>query len=254
MFIDTHAHLNLNQFDNDRDQAVERALQQKVTAIINVGIDIATSRESIALAERSEHIYAAAGMHPNESARASLDYLKQINSLLKHSGVVAIGEIGLDYYRDDAPADIQQRVLREQLDLAVMTDMPVIIHTRQAWDDILRILKADYNAQLRGVFHCFSGNYEQAQAVLDLGFHISFTGVLTFKNAKAAEIAARLPLDRLLLETDSPFMAPVPHRGKRCEPAYVPLIAEKLAAIKAVSIEEVAEQTTANARKLFRLK
>ncbi|MBN2008934.1 TatD family hydrolase [candidate division KSB1 bacterium] len=253
MFVETHAHLNLNQFDVDRDEVVQCAQENGIEKIINIGIDIPTSNESIRLAETYESVYAAVGMHPNDAVKAPLDYLKQVTTMLKHPKVVAIGEIGLDYYWDYTPADIQKRVLREQLELAIMADLPVIIHTRNAWPDILEILESDFANKLRGVFHCFSGDAEHAQRVLDLGYHISFTGVLTFKNSRAIDIAATIPAERLMLETDCPFMAPVPHRGKRCEPAYIPIIAETLAHARKINIEELAAQTTANARNLFHI-
>jgi TatD DNase family protein len=253
MFVETHAHLNLNQFDHDRDTVIQRAEQSGVETIINIGTDINSSLASIRLSETFPQVHAAVGVHPNDSVEAPLDYLKQITTMLKHPKVVAIGEIGLDYYWDFAPAEIQHRILREQLELAMTADLPVIIHTRNAWVDILKIMQSEFPNKLRGVFHCFSGDAEQVKKVVELGFYISFTGVLTFKNSRALEVAVTVPDDRLLLETDCPFMAPTPHRGKRSEPGHIPLIAQALADAKKMNIEAVAAVTTANARTLFHL-
>ncbi|OQX95222.1 hypothetical protein B6I21_06550 [candidate division KSB1 bacterium 4572_119] len=254
-FVDTHAHLYFDKFDEDRDQVIQNALDAGVTRIINIGIDLKTSRLAIELAEKYEHVYAAAGFHPNSSHQVKPDHWEQLNQLFARPKVVSIGEIGLDYYWDDSPAKIQKQVLVRQLEKAVELDKPVIIHNREAWGDILSILASDFKNKLRGVFHCFSGLEDEAKIVLDLGFHISFTGVVTFKNSKALTVAADfVPLDRLLLETDCPFMAPVPYRGKRCEPAYVPLIANKIAEVRGINVADLAFQTNKNVEELFGIK
>lgn len=256
VFVDTHAHLDFDSFDNDRDAVVKNARLANLGAIINIGINLDTSKKSIALAEKHDMIYATVGVHPHDADEMHEEWWPEIIRLYNHPRVVAIGEIGLDYYRDYSPHDVQRKILLRQLDLAVEHNLPVIIHTRSAWPDILPIVTSDdYRHKLRGVFHCFSGSKEQAQAVLDLDYHISFTGVVTFKNASALTIAAEyVPLNRLMLETDCPFMAPVPYRGKRCEPAYVPVIADKIAEAKNLKVADLALQTTANAQNLFGIK
>ena len=254
-FVDTHAHLDFDSFDKDRDVVVENARLANLGAIINIGINLETSKKSIELAEKFDMVYASVGVHPHDADEMRDEWWPEIVRLYQHPRVVAIGEIGLDYYRDYSPHDVQKRILLRQLDLAVEHSFPVIIHTRSAWPDILPIVSSEnYRNKLRGVFHCFSGSKEQTRSVLDLGYHISFTGVVTFKNASPLTIAADyVPMDRLMLETDCPFMAPAPYRGKRCEPAYVPAIAQKIAEAKNISVAELARQTTANAENLFGL-
>jgi len=254
-FTDTHAHLDFDQFDRDRDAVIKNAQLANVSTIVNIGINLETSKKSIELAEEYEFIYATAGIHPHDSAEIKSNAWDDLVELYKHPKVVAIGEIGLDFYRNYSPREVQLQVLFKQLDLAVEHNLPVIIHTRNAWQDILPIMTEQYRNQLSGVFHCFSGSEAEAKAVLDSGYFVSFTGVVTFKNAQALSIAANyVPLDRLLLETDCPFMAPVPFRGKRCEPAHVPFIANKIAGAKKVSVASIAHQTNENVERLFRIK
>ncbi len=250
--VDTHAHLYFENFDPDRNAVIERAHQAGIVQIINIGIDLETSQQSIRLAEQHNLIFASAGIHPNESHAVEADYLPRLEKLIQHPKVVAVGEIGLDYYRDYATPKQQKEVLTSQLNLAVAHNLPVIIHTRDAWFDIFSALYPFCQQGLTGVFHCFSGTIEHAKRVLDLGFFISFTGVVTFKNAsKLREIVRFVPTDRILLETDCPFMAPVPFRGKRCEPVHVIPIAEKIAEIKSTSLEDLAWQTNKNVKDLF---
>jgi len=251
MYVDTHAHLYFDQFDDDREAVLSRAGDAGVDRIINIGINIETSLQSIAYADKYQMVYASAGVHPHDAEDAPQDYLTKIEEMIAHPKVVAIGEIGLDYYRDYSPRTIQLDTLRRQLDLAIAHDMPVIVHTRAAWKDIYSIFEGEYRNRLRGVFHCFSGEVEDMKRVLDLGFYISFTGVVTFKNASAIDVAAKVPVDRLMLETDCPFMAPVPYRGKRSEPAHVPHIAKKIAEVRGMGVEELGERTTQNAETLF---
>ncbi|MFZ5517919.1 MAG: TatD family hydrolase [Candidatus Zhuqueibacterota bacterium] len=253
VFVDSHAHIDFDSFDNDRDQVVQNARLAKLGAIVNIGVNLETSKKSIALAEKYDMLYASVGVHPHDAHEIPEVMWTQFRELYRHPGVVAMGEFGLDYYRNYSPHDIQQKTLVRQLDLAVEFGLPVVIHTRNAWPDMLRIVSSEaYRGKVRGVFHCFSGSAEQAKSVLDLGYHISFTGVVTFKNSTALTIAANyVPLDRLMLETDCPFMAPEPHRGKRCEPAYIPLIAEKIASARGIALSVLANQTTDNAARLF---
>lgn len=255
MFVDSHAHLHFDQFKNDRKLVIQNALAAGVKAIINIGTDLKTSRQSVNLAGRYDFIYAAAGIHPNDSQLVKPEQWEELKLLYQHDKVVAIGEIGLDYYWDVAEAKVQKAALIRQLDWAVELNLPVVIHTREAWGDVLSILAGEYRDKIRGVFHCFSGLEDEARIVLNLGYYVSFTGVVTFKNSKALKVAADfVPLDRLLLETDCPFMAPAPFRGKRNEPAYIPLMADKIAEAKKININQLAQQTNKNVETLFGIK
>jgi TatD DNase family protein len=254
-FVDTHAHLDFEKFNHDRDAVIKNAQLANIAAIINIGINIETIKKSIEFAESYSFIYATAGVHPSDANEMKPHQWGEFLELLKHPKVVAIGEIGLDYYRDYSPHEVQQEILQRQLELAVEHDLPVVVHTRNAWQDVLPIFTEQYRGKLRGVFHCFSGLESEAKAVLDAGYFISFTGVVTFKNAKALAIAANyVPLDRLLLETDCPFMAPEPFRGKRCEPAHVPYIARKIAEARKMDIAKLSLETNKNVEKLFGIK
>ena len=254
-FVDSHAHLDFENFNHDRDAVIKNAQLANIASIINIGINIDTIKKSIELAEKYDFIYATAGIHPHDADEMKPYQWSEFVGLLKHPKVVAIGEIGLDYYRDYSPHDVQKDILHRQLELAVEHDLPVVVHTRNAWQDVLPIFTEQYRDKLRGVFHCFSGLESEAKAVLDAGYFVSFTGVVTFKNAKALNIAANyVPLDRLLLETDCPFMTPEPFRGKRCEPAHVPYIARKIAEARHLDLSDVAHQTNKNVEKLFGIK
>lgn len=251
-FVDSHAHLDFADFDTDRDVVIQNARAARLAAIINIGIDLATSQKAVELAQTYDLVYASVGIHPHEAATISNYQWPALIALYQQPKVVAVGEIGLDFYRDYAPHDVQLTVFRKQLELAMAHHLPVIVHTRNAWSEILPIMAGEYRGRLQGVFHCFSGSEEHARQLLDAGYFISFTGVVTFKNAQALQIAASyVPLDRLLLETDCPFMAPVPYRGKRCEPAHIPYIAQKIADAKKLSLAELAEATTRNVEQLF---
>lgn len=253
-FVDSHAHLDFENFNQDRDAVIKNAKLANIAAIINIGINLETIRKSIELAESYDFIYATAGVHPHDANEMRSDQWDEFAELLKHPKIVAIGEIGLDYYRDYSPHDVQKEVLHRQLELAVEHDLPVVIHTRNAWQDVLPIFTEQYRGKLSGVFHCFSGMEAEAKAVLDAGYHVSFTGVVTFKNATALRVAANyVPLDRLLLETDCPFMAPEPFRGKRCEPAHVPHTARKIAEARKIDLAELASGTNKNVENLFRI-
>jgi TatD DNase family protein len=253
MFIDTHAHLQISHFDADRDEVIQRAFDAGVEKIIVVSTDVVSSRQSLQLAEKFSGIYAAVGIHPTDCGGATDEDFRMIAELARHPKSVAIGEIGLDFYWKNVPPEIQQRAFIRQLYLAKELGKPVIIHNREAGAAILQTLHDAGITNFSGVFHCFSENAEYAECVLALGCHISFTGNLTYKKSNLPEVAAQIPLERILLETDSPFMTPMPHRGKRNEPAYTVHVAEKLAEIKKNLISEVAQQTTMNAEALFGL-
>lgn len=251
--VDTHAHLDFNQFEGDRDAVLYRAEENGVRQVITIGIDVATSRKSIELAEKYSMVYAAVGIHPHDVAKAAAGDLEEIEAMLAHPKVVALGEVGLDFYYHYSPEEVQRKYLKIFLDWSLEDGKPLIIHTRDADEAILTILRERSRAGWRGVFHCFSGDLRMAEKVLEMGFHISFTGNVTYKNSSSAAVMAAVPLERLMVETDCPFMAPVPHRGRRNEPAYVQLVAQKLAEVKQVSFETAARQTTANAMALFGL-
>ncbi|MGH7495413.1 MAG: TatD family hydrolase [bacterium] len=253
LLIDTHAHLQLEHFEDDRDEVVRRAAEAGVASIICVSTDLPSSRQAIALAEKHANVFAAVGIHPNDCGTAGDKDFLEVAELSRHAKVVAIGEVGLDYYWKNVDPKTQGRTFVKQLELAQQLDKPVIIHNREASEDILKTLQEAGLTQLRGVFHCFSENTDYAERVLALGCHISFTGNLTYKKSILPAVAERIPLERLLLETDCPFMSPVPFRGKRNEPAFTIAIAEKLASIKNVDVAEVCRLTSANAAQLFAL-
>jgi TatD DNase family protein len=251
--IDTHAHLHLEQFDGDRDTVLHRAREAGVVKIITIGTDVASSRQAIALAEKYERVFAAVGIHPTDCGNATDTDFEEIRKMAQHPRAVAIGEIGLDFYWKDVAPETQRRAFVRQLALARELRKPVIIHNREAGEAILQTLRKENIRELRGVFHCFSEDVDFARRVLELGSCISFTGNLTYKKSTLPEVAAQLPLNRIMIETDAPFMAPVPHRGKRNEPAYVVHVAEKLAEIKKLPVAEIAKITTENAHRLFGL-
>ncbi len=252
--IDTHAHVADSEYDEDRDAVLARARAAGVQLVINVGYDAASSRRSLALAEREDMVYAAVGFHPHDAAAVSEESYSELRRWCAQPKVLAIGEIGLDYYRELSPRGLQAAVFRRQVALARELRLPVVIHDRDAHEDVLAILSEDGARGVGGVMHCFSGDETLARRVLDLGFYIGLDGPVTFKNGQTAQAVARLvPADRLLLETDSPYLTPVPFRGRRNEPAHVRLIAEAIAELRGISLDQLAEITTANARRLFQL-
>ncbi len=254
MLFDTHAHLDSHKFDSDRDEVIERALAAGVDTIVNIGFNRETIPTTMALTEKYPFIYAAVGWHPTDAVDMKLEEdLAWIERLCTtHPKVVAIGEIGLDYYWDTSPKDVQQTVFREQIRLARRIGKPIVIHNRDAHEDIVKLLKEERASEVGGIMHCFSGSWETAQICLDMNFHISFGGPVTFKNARVPkEVLERVPLDRLLIETDAPYLTPHPHRGKRNESAYVRLVAETAAEIKGVSLEEISKISGDNARRCF---
>jgi len=251
VLFDTHAHLDFDDYDTDRDSVITRAEEAGVAGIINPGIDIETSRKAIALSERYDCVYPAVGIHPNYVGQASPGDNLELSLLAEHPRVVAIGEIGLDFYRDRTPHDLQARAFAGQLELARMLDLPVIIHFRDVEMDGIAMIGEDALKDVRGVFHCFGGSPEFAVFLVSQGFYIGFDGPLTYRRSDRVEVAEAVPLDRCLIETDAPFLAPQQHRGKRNEPAYVRYVAEKLAEIKSVDLDEVIKVTGKNARDLF---
>lgn len=251
--FDSHCHLDDEKFNEDRAETIARLREGGVERCVCVGSDLPSSRRCVALAEQYPFIYAAAGVHPHEAKDAPADYLDQLKTLLAHPKVMALGEIGLDYYYDLSPRDVQKRVVQEQLDLACETDMPVIFHIRDAHGDMFDILRSRSRLPA-GVIHCCSASAEMVREYLKMGFYISFAGPITFKNAAGPVSASQaVPLDRLLIETDSPYLAPVPLRGRRNEPANVRYVLEKQAEIHGVPPEELADITFRNACALYRI-
>ncbi len=258
--IDTHCHLNFDRYDEDRAEVVQSALDAGVARIINPGTDFASSQAACQLADEYPGIYAAVGVHPTSTVGWSPEILTSIESLADHPKVVAIGEIGLDYYWDTAPPAIQHTAFKDQLRLAARLELPVIIHNREASEDVIAILRewvADLPDSLKdrpGVLHSFSAPLTIAEEALKLGFYLGFTGPVTFKKADDLRaVATRVPLDKILIETDGPFLTPHPYRGKRNQPAYVQYVAERLAALHQIDDETFAAQTTRNAETLFNL-
>ena len=253
MFVDTHCHLNLDEFTNDYKQTVERAYLANVKKIIIVGSDLASSKKAVEIAKEYENnVYAAVGLHPTDAATEVFDE-KKISELLYSKRVVAIGEIGLDFHGENIDKQTQLELLNKQIDLAIYTDKPIIIHCRDAYSDLISALKSFSNLP-KGVVHCYVGTWADAQTFLAMGFYLSFTGIITFgKNSELEKVVQNTPLDRILIETDSPWLAPVPYRGKRNEPAYAVEVAKKIAEIKKIPLAEVETQTTKNAEILFNI-
>lgn len=281
MLIDTHAHLDFPEFAGDVDAILRRAKEAGVSRIIAIGTNLQSSRNAIHFAEQYPEIYAVIGIHPNSVREEREDFLLELQQLADHPKVVAIGETGLDYHhlpgslrdqeisettfgasstetvesdlRDDAEMASQSVAFEQHLELAATKSKNVVIHQRDAWADTLKMLRP-YSAHVRGVFHCFNGSLEQAQEAVELGHYISFTGIVTFKNAEdLRRTAASLPIDRIMVETDAPYLAPVPNRGKRCEPAFVRETAAVIAKIRNLTLEAFSAQTTKNAERFFRL-
>ena len=252
MLFDTHAHLNDPAFDPDREELMAGLAGKGIGLVMNAGCSLESSRDIIQMAEKYPWLYASVGSHPDSADEVNEEVIEEYRKLCSHEKVKAIGEIGLDYYYEDIPREIQKNAFRMQMVLANELDMPVIIHEREAHDDGMRIVKEF--PKVKGVFHCYSGSAEMARQLVNMGWYIGFTGVLTFKNArKAVETAASIPLERIVLETDCPFMAPEPYRGKRNDPGYLPKMAEKLAEIRGISVDEAIAVTTENAKRLYRI-
>ena len=251
--IDTHCHLDFDAYADDLGAVLARAKAANVGRVIVPAIDLDNCRTVVTLAERHTIVLAAVGVHPNSSANWQDDWIDELRRLANHETVVAIGEIGLDYYRENSPKRVQQEAFIAQLALADELNLPVIIHNRQADEDILRMLRsASRPARTGGVLHSFSSPWSTAEAALELGYYLGFTGPITFKKATELRwVAAQVPLDRMLVETDGPFLTPHPYRGKRNEPAYVRYVAERLAEVKKVTATEFARRSSANATRLF---
>ncbi len=254
LFIDSHCHLDmldLSAYQQDLDALVKKAKEVGVQKILTVGVDLEHAKEVIAIAERYDHVYASVGLHPSDKIQSEpeiADYLIHA----EHPEVVAIGETGLDYYYNDSGLDIMRDRFRRQIQVAKQLNKPLIIHSRSAREDTIRIMQEEDAKAVGGVMHCFTESWEMAQQAMALGFYISFSGIITFKNAaEVAEVAKRVPIEKMLIETDAPYLAPVPYRGKQNEPQYVRFVADKIAELKQISVEEVAEQTSANFLKLF---
>jgi len=254
--IDSHCHLDEARFDADREQVIARALAAGVTRMVTIGASggMQANYDAIALATRHAGIFATVGIHPHEASAVSPEVIEELARLARAPKVVAIGETGLDYYYDNSPRPVQCEVFRQFIQLARMLRLPIVVHLRDAYEDALTILREENVAETGGVMHCFSGDRAQAKSVLDLGFDISFSGVVTFKNADELRAVARMvPADRFLVETDAPFLAPLPYRGKRNEPAYVVHTAAAVAEARGQALEEIAAVTRTNTERRFRL-
>jgi TatD DNase family protein len=253
MLVDTHCHLDDARFDADRDAVLERARAAGVDCMMAIGTGHGPPdlEAAIRLADRYACVYATAGVHPHDAAKATDDTIPRLEDLLGHPKVLALGEIGLDYHYNNSPSERQREVFAAQLQLAARAGVPVVIHTREAWEDTFAIIERHWNPRAGGIMHCFSGGPGEAERCIALGFHLSFAGIVTYPKAADVREAARLtPLDRLLVETDAPYLAPVPHRGKRNEPAFVAQTARQIAELRAEPFERVAAQTSINWRRL----
>ena len=251
MLIDTHCHLYFDEIKNDLENVFLRANDLGVTKFVCVGTNISDSKMSLDLSREYKYVYATAGIHPHDSKDVELGYLNELREILSNNKVVAVGEIGLDYFRNISTPEVQQKVFIEQLELAFEIKKPIVFHNRESDTDLINIL-SDFS-KINGVAHCFSSSLNTAEKLIDMGFYISFSGNLTFKNSHLPDIAKKLPLDRLLVETDTPFLSPVPHRGKTNEPGRARFVAEKLAEICNSDVENIANITTQNARSVFNL-
>ena len=251
MLTDTHCHLFYNELKTDLPGVLERAKEQGVDRFICVATNISDSHECLTISKDHDNIYASAGIHPHDAKDAPNDFVEKIHQLMKYDEMVAVGEMGLDYYRNHSNPEIQKKVFRSQMQIALDINKPVIFHNRDADNDLVSVLREF--PDVNGVAHCFSSNLETAQKFLDQGYYISFSGNLTFKNSHLPNVAKEIPLDRLLVETDCPYLSPDPYRGKTNEPSRVSLVAKKLAEIHSISIEKITEITSNNATEIFQL-
>jgi len=253
-FIDSHAHLDDKIFETDRDNLISSLYDNDVEAVLNPGADLQSSKEALLMANKYSFIYAAVGCHPHDTKYMSDEHMNEFIEMAKNKKVIGIGEIGLDYYYDNSDRDTQRKWFREQIRLAKELNLPYIVHDRDAHEDILRIMKEEHYDGARGILHCYSGSVELSKEFIKLGFYISLAGPVTYKNARVPKLVAKeVPFDKLLIETDSPYLTPVPYRGKRNEPKYVKYVAEEIARIRNVSIDEVAEKTKENFKRLFNI-
>ena len=256
MLIDSHAHIQGKEYHGEVEAVIERARRAGVEKIIAVGGagDMSSNTDAIALADSFHAVYATVGMHPHDAKDVAAEELEALRRFTTHPKVVAVGETGLDYYYNHSPHEVQERVFTNFIHMACETGLPIIVHERDAAEKAAELLYQESNGKLHGVIHCFTGTYEAARAYLDLGFYLSFTGIITFKNAEPLRAVVRqIPLERVLIETDAPYLTPVPYRGKRNEPAYVRLVAETVAKVRGISVEEVGKITSANAQNLFKI-
>ncbi|SDN57330.1 TatD DNase family protein [Fictibacillus solisalsi] len=252
--FDTHAHLNAIQFEEDLEDVIQRALDEGISHIVVVGFDQPTIKGALKLADTYDFIYAAVGWHPVDAVDMTPEDLQWIEKLADHPKVVAIGEMGLDYHWDKSPKDVQQRVFRQQIQLAKKVKLPIIIHNREATQDVVDILREEGAEEVGGIMHCYSGSLEVAKECIEMNFYISFGGPVTFKNAKKPkEVAKEIPIDRLLIETDCPYLSPHPLRGKRNEPSYVKYVAEAIAELREMPLEDLVKKTTENAKRLYQI-
>ena len=256
MLIDSHAHIQGKEYAGEVEAVIERARAAGVEKIIAVGGagDMSSNTEAVVLADSFPNIYATVGMHPHDAKDVGAYELQTLKELAASPKVVAVGETGLDYYYSHSPHDVQRRVFSQFIHMARDTDLPIVVHERDAAPQAAELLRSEGGGDLRGVIHCFTGDYEAACAYLDLGFYLSFTGIITFKNAEPLrEVVRKVPLEKMFVETDSPYLTPVPHRGRRNEPAFVRFVAETIAKVKGVELAEVARVTSENVKKLFRI-
>lgn len=254
MFVDTHCHLSFPEFDRDRIAVIERLTEEQVTVLVNPGIDVPTSIKAIELAREYDFLYANVGLHPHEaSSPVEESVFEELNTLAASPKVVAIGETGLDYHYPGYNRDAQQNAFREMLKLARCHDLPVVIHCRNAWEDMLQILSSESHSGMRGMMHCFSGDTSIAKKCIRLGFKLSVPGTVTYKNSCLPEVIRNVSLDDLLTETDAPYLSPVPFRGKRNEPSYVRFITAAVASIREIDLDDAAEGIARNTVELFRL-
>lgn len=251
-FVDSHAHLDDERFEEDREELINALNENGIEMVLNPGADLNSSKSAVALAEKYSFIYAAVGCHPHDSKYMNDETMNIFRELAKSKKVVAIGEIGLDYFYDNSDRIVQRNWFREQIRLAKELDLPYIVHDRDAHEDVFKIMKEEHYDGTRGILHCYSSSVEMAREFIKLGFYISLGGPVTFKKSKTPKLVAKeIPLDKLLIETDSPYLTPEPFRGKRNEPLYVKYVAEEIANIKNISVEMVAEKTKENFEKLF---
>lgn len=255
MLIDSHVHLDDKRFNKDRDNLIKGLKDDGIEMVINIGADLQTSIASVSLAEKYDNVYAVVGVHPHSAKEVDDSTIEILKSFASRKKVLAIGEIGLDFHYDNSPRDVQKKWFIEQLKLAKEVDLPVVIHTREAMQETFDILKEAQDGTLRGVLHCYSGSVEMALEYIKLGFYISIAGPVTFNNSRVLkEVVKAIPLDKLLVETDCPYLTPEPNRGKRNEPAYVKYVAGEIAEIKGISFEELAKATNNNTKELFGIK
>lgn len=258
VLVDSHAHIDMRQYSRDRDQVVQRARDAGVAALVDIGCDLRSSQAAVELAQRYPEVYASVGFHPHSASTLNARNLRELKELAQHPKVVAIGETGLDFYRNLSPREGQIKAFRSQLRLARELGLPVVVHCRQAGDEVFSIINAWVAEtgdvpETRGVIHCFSGEVDIALRYIDMGFYISFAGPVTYTNSSSADIARHLPLDKIVIETDCPFLTPHPHRGERNEPSYVSYVAHKIGELKGLTSDVVAERTAASAAQLFGL-